>query len=182
MKKFKNIVIIGMRGSGKSHFGSCLSQEFGFPKIDTDEEIETITQKTIPAIIKTEGWESFRKKEEQVIQRACKIENSIISTGGGAILSQKNQEQIKKDSLIIFLFASLDELLERLENDSSRPPLTSEASLKDEITKVWKERGEIYFSLADIVFRAQENLSESKRKNVEINAKILANKIKQLFF
>lgn len=167
-----------MRGSGKSHFGSCLADELGWPKIDMDDEIQAIAGKTIPAIIETEGWESFRDQEFEVAKKVSNLEKVVISTGGGAVTFERNREVLQKNALVVFLFASFEDLVKRLSGDKTRPALKDGKSLSEEISEVWKERGEIYFDFSDIVFRAHELLPQQRRRNVELNAKILAKKIK----
>lgn len=179
MNQYKKIVLVGMRGSGKSHFGSCLADELGWPKIDMDDEIEDISGKTIPAIIETEGWEKFRDREFFIAEKVSHLQNVVISTGGGAITFERNRKLLKKDALIIFLFASFEDLVERLKNDTTRPSLKNGKSLSEEIEVIWKERGETYFNFADIVFRPHEILKNEQRRNVELNAKILVKKIKE---
>ncbi len=178
--QYKRIVLIGMRGSGKSHFSSCLAESLGWAKIDMDDEIELMAGKTIPAIIKDNGWEKFRDLEYQVTKKVSRLEKVIISTGGGAVTFERNRELLKPESLKIFLFASLKELLSRLENDTTRPALKEGKTLKEEMTEVWKERGDIYFDFADIVFHAKDGLSENNRENVEINAEVLVRKIQKI--
>ncbi len=175
------IVLIGMRGCGKSHFASCLSNELGWPKIDTDDEIEDRTKKKIGKIVKDDGWESFRDLEFSVCKKTSLLKNVIISTGGGLITFERNRNVLLgENTLVVFLFTDLKELLRRLEKDTTRPSLTGKSDLQEEMEQVWEERKDIYFKYSDIVFRAKNNLSNDKRGNVEKNAKILAQKIKEL--
>lgn len=181
MKKTSNIVLIGMRGCGKSHFGSLLSLFFSMPKIDIDECIESMTQKTIPRIIEIEGWDAFREYEHVAIQRACSYQGVIISTGGGAITFERNRKLLEKNGFIVFLFASLSQLLKRLENDSNkRPNLTSNISLKEEVIEIWNARKKIYFESSDLIFWSQENLSAHLYENIFLNVKVLAKKIQEI--
>lgn len=174
------IILVGMRGCGKSHFGSCLSDEFGWPKIDTDDEIESSAKRTIGKIVKDEGWESFRNWEYGICKKVSKLKKVIISTGGGLITFERNRKELLKNSLVIFLFTSLPELLSRLDKDTTRPSLTGKSDLQEEMEQIWNERKEIYFSVSDIVFRAKKDLSHEKRKNVELNSQILAKKIREV--
>lgn len=169
-----------MRGCGKSHMGSCIADELGWPKVDMDDEIENLAGKTIPAIIQSEGWEKFRDLEHQVAKKVSRLENVIISTGGGAITFERNREVLQKNALTVFLFASYEELLARLEGDTSRPSLKNGKTLREEMAEVWEERGEIYFEAADIVFRARNGLAKNKIDNVEQNGHILGRKIRSV--
>ena len=175
----RKVVLIGMRGCGKSHFGTCIAKELGWAKIDTDDEIERIEGKTTAWIINNEGWESFRNKEHDVCTKVQKLSNIVISTGGGAITFERNKKALTENALVVFLFASFKDLSKRLKGDTTRPSLTKQSHIEEEIKQVWKERKDIYFSESHIVFRAKEGLHRERRKNVEYNAKILVQKIKE---
>lgn len=174
------IILIGMRGSGKSHFGTCLANELGWAKIDTDDEIERLSHKTVARLINDDGWENFREWEHSVSKKASQLKKVVISTGGGAITFERNKTLLVKNALVVFLFVSLNDLVKRLKKDTTRPALTQQKSLQDEMTEVWNDRHEIYFDAADIVFRAKNKLSRYNRENVELNARVLAKKIKQV--
>ncbi len=181
--KFNKIVLIGMRGCGKSHFASCLAKELRWKKIDTDDEIVKKAGKEISDIVALYGWETFRELEYDICKEVSQKRNVIISTGGGAITFARNREVLHKNSLIIFLFVNFKTLVARLEKRESknkRPALTQKNSIAEEIKHVWEERADIYFSAADLVFKAKDDLAKNAKMNVEKNAKILAKKIKQL--
>jgi shikimate kinase len=175
----EKVVLIGMRGSGKSHFGTCLSKELNFSKIDIDDEIENLSHSTVRSLVEKKGWGNFRDWEYGVCKKISSLKNIVISTGGGTIMFDRNNEQLLKKSLVVFLFVPFQDLFNRLQKDKSRPRLLNGYSLKDEIKKIWEERKDKYFSLSDIVFTAKNNISKNKRLNVELNAKILAKKIRQ---
>jgi shikimate kinase len=176
------IVLIGMRGSGKSHFGSCLSQILGWPKIDMDDEIELVAGKTIPSIVETQGWEVFREQEHQMAKKVSGLKNLIISTGGGAITFERNQKYLKNsETIVVFLFATLEDLVDRLsKDDNERPELEEGVGIEAELRKTWEERKDIYFEMSDIIFRAKPDLDEDSRINVEKNAMVLAKRIERL--
>lgn len=181
--KFNKIVLIGMRGCGKSHFASCLAKELKWKKIDTDDEIVKKSRKEISQIVASHGWDTFRDLEHNICKEVSQKKHVVISTGGGAITFARNKEVLQKNALIIFLFVNFKTLVLRLkkrESKNKRPALTNNISIADEIKQVWKERADIYFNAADIVFKAKDDLSKNAKTNVEKNAKILAKKIKQL--
>ncbi len=181
--KFNKVVLIGMRGCGKSHFASCLAKELHWKKIDTDDEIVKKSGKEISEIVSLYGWETFRNLEHDICKEVSTQKNVIISTGGGAITFERNQKVLQKDALIVFLFVPFHKLCKRLQKRASqkkRPALKNKLSIPDEIKQVWEERADIYFNTADIVFKAKDDLSQNAKINVEKNAKILAKKIKSL--
>lgn len=142
----KNIVIIGYRGVGKSVVAKILSKRLKMDVINTDEEIIKKTG-PIPEYIETKGWEGFRDIEEKVIER-FNVENSIIDCGGGVIERPKNIENLKKNGIVIWLKADVEELKNRLKSDYERPSLTGKPAV-EEIEEVLKKRNPIYHNSSD---------------------------------
>lgn len=178
-KKIERIALIGMRGCGKSHFASCIAQELGWAKIDTDDEIVRISGKSVARVVKEGGWDEFRDWEHGICKKVSSLKNVVISSGGGAITFERNREFLTHNTLVIFLFTPFSVLMRRTQKDESRPSLTQKESWSQEIIDVWNERKDIYFDTADIVFRAQEIRHLSTQRNVEWNVKILVEKIKE---
>ena len=83
MKSKKNIVLIGMMGSGKSSIGKILSKKLNLNFIDIDKKIEESENNTISDIFEKRGESYFRKIEENISINYLKLENKIISLGGG---------------------------------------------------------------------------------------------------
>ncbi len=177
----EKIVLIGLRGTGKSHFGSLLAKYFQWEHIDIDKEIEKRVGQKIPEIIAEKGWEYFREQEYQVCKDLENAEKIVISTGGGAICFERNVPLLKKNAFTVLLFSSLENLVERLEKSKDRPPLTKAATLREEVKILWEERKDTYFTQADLVFKAQTVLPHPVR-NVEYNANILAKRIEKEIF
>ena len=89
MESKKNIVLIGMMGSGKSSIGKILSKKLSLNFIDIDKKIEEFEKLTVSEIFKKNGENYFRKIEEKISLKSLKAENSIISLGGGGLLIYK---------------------------------------------------------------------------------------------
>lgn len=119
----KNIVLIGLMGSGKSTVGKCLAQKAGLEFLDTDEIIIQKAGKPIGQIFEDEGEPFFRDLEAEVIAETAKKQGCVISTGGGAVLREENIENLKRTGILFFLKASPEALYERVKDDNSRPLL-----------------------------------------------------------
>ncbi len=147
-----NIVLIGMSGSGKSTFGSFLSKLMNMPLIDIDSEIcKKYTD--ISTIFKTAGESTFRDFEAHEVMLASNQENSIIATGGGVVLNPNNMGALKKNGLIVYLYADVEFLFNRLKNKKDRPLLDAETDdiKKQKIEQIFLSRSEKYLQYADIV-------------------------------
>lgn len=116
------IVLTGFRGTGKSTVARLLSDQLGLPCVDTDLLVEENAGLTIAGIFARGGEKEFRALEHTVIQ-TLSSRDSVIATGGGAVLDPVNIASLRKDSLMVYLDADPMDITERI-RISDRPPLT----------------------------------------------------------
>ncbi len=119
----KNIVLTGFMGTGKTAVGRELSRLLNMELIDVDTEIEKSQRITINEIFKKFGEPRFREIETEMIQKLSEQRNVIISTGGGAVLKQKNMDALRKQGIIVCLMATPETILKRTNRSSNRPLL-----------------------------------------------------------
>jgi shikimate kinase len=146
-----NIILIGHRCSGKTSVGTELAVKRGCPFYDSDLVIEEETGVTIPDLVAQGGWDLFRQKEREVISKMATLKNSVIATGGGAIMDRANAEVFRKLGLIVWLTADAHTIVHRMEKDETekqkRPSLTGKDLLSETIAMLIK-RNPVYMSLA----------------------------------
>jgi len=162
----KNIVLTGMRCSGKTRLGKKIARLLKRKFIDLDMEIERHKKMKINDIVKLYGWPYFRKLEQNTCSQFSSRKNLVIATGGGVILDEKNMKNLKKNGVNIFIFADPSVIAERIKHQSkNRPTLTGKGSAQ-EVKNIWKERRDLYLKYADIVWDntsgevLQKNLSQ----------------------
>ncbi len=147
-----NIVLIGFRGTGKSTVGKLLANRLERDFIDSDKYIESFTGKTIKHIFEEEGEEAFRKIEADVIAKLSRMDNKIISAGGGAILREDNVINLKINGFLVLLEATPEIIHSRITQDEKttqqRPSLTDKTPL-DEIKHLIAKREHAYKNAAD---------------------------------
>lgn len=144
-----NIVLIGMRGSGKTTIAKLLSQKLNREYLDLDEIMIKKIGMTIPEIVEKYGWDYFRDQESTIVEEVSLLENKVISTGGGVVTRAKNISALKKNGVVILLNASVEVLLDRIGDDSNRPSLTNKSTRKEEIEELLKQRKRLYEEAAD---------------------------------
>ena len=144
MKSKKNIVLIGMMGSGKSLIGKILSKKLGLDFIDIDEKIEEMEDKNISEIFKKHGESYFRKKEEEVSISCLKLKNKIISLGGGGYINPNIRKQCLISCVPVWLSWKHETLINRIKNSKKRP-LTTKLNT-NQLKKLIVERSKIYNS------------------------------------
>ena len=151
-KVSNNIILIGFSTTGKSKVGERVARHLGWSFIDTDEEIVKLAGKDIPRIFAEDGEEHFRHLERLVLKRACGGGETVVATGGGAILAQSNRELMIKRGMVVCLEAKAETIHGRLLQDtaSSGPlrPLLATPDPQQRI-KYLKEYRQPYYTIAD---------------------------------
>ncbi|PSF04622.1 shikimate kinase [Marinobacter fuscus] len=151
MKGHKNLVFIGMPGSGKSTVGVLVAKRLGLGFVDTDLEIQQQTGRTLQDIVDQDGYLALRKIEEAVLC-ALNLQSQVISTGGSAVYSDVAMQHLKHGGLVVFLDIPLSVVRQRIGDYSlrgiSRRP---GQSLEDLFT----ERLALYRRYADVTVQGQ---------------------------
>ncbi len=165
-QKHQNIILIGPMGAGKTTIGRQIARLFGYDFFDSDREIEQRTGASIPLIFELEGEQGFRKREQDVISDLSKKHNIVLATGGGAVLKEQNRQALKASGTIVYLCASLDDLLERTSKDKNRPLLQTE-NPRAKLQSILTERDPIYRQLADIILETNKMTVHTAVKRLE---------------
>ena len=143
MKINKNLVLIGMMGSGKSTLGYLLAQKLKLVFIDIDHEIEELEKMPVSKIFKKNGEMYFRAIEEKITLEILKENSkSVVSLGGGAFLNKKIQDLVLKKNISFWLKWKNTSILRRLKNFNKRPLLKKMSN--EQINNLISERSRIY--------------------------------------
>ena len=139
----KNICFTGMMGSGKSAIGKKFAKIINYRFFDIDKLIQNETGKTISQIFEIHGEDFFRKLEEKIALKILKINNSVISLGGGSILNKSIRNLMVKNSFTIYLEVNIDVLYNRLQKTNIRPLLKNK-NIKETLQNLQKNRNKYY--------------------------------------
>jgi shikimate kinase len=121
MKLKKNLVLLGMMGSGKSTVGRLVSKKLSQKFIDIDDIIEEESKMKISEIFKKKGENFFRNLEEKITLKQLDNCNIIISLGGGAFINDKIRKEVLKNNLSFWLNWNAYTLLNRIKKSKKRP-------------------------------------------------------------
>ncbi len=155
-----NIVLIGMRGSGKTTVGKILAQKLGRELVEMDELIAQRAGLTIPEIVERHGWENFRDIEEEITSELAGRNNMVNAAGGGVVTREQNIARLKENGVLVWIKANLDTLVERVAEDNQRPPLVEGRSRWWDMEMALEERKPLYQQAADLVVNTENKTPE----------------------
>ena len=159
----KNIVLIGMSGSGKTTIGKALSIVLNKKLIDVDSYIEETQGKSISEIF-NQGEAHFRELESKAVLKIAENTNSIISTGGGVIKKEENMIELKKNGIVIYIDRPVERIINDIDN-SNRPLLKNN---KTNLYEMYELRHPLYKKYSDIIVVNDSTEEEVIDKIIEL--------------
>lgn len=165
MMRAQNIFIVGPMGAGKSTVGRQLAEALSYTFKDSDQEIQRRTGVDIPTIFEFEGEAGFRHRERQVIEELVNEERIVLATGGGAVLSPENRQNLSARGVVIYLHCSPEQQFSRTSRDRNRPLLETEDPL-EKLRQVMEEREPLYRQVADMVVSTEKRGTSSVIKEI----------------
>lgn len=144
------VFLVGPMGSGKTTIGRQLARGLKLAFVDSDAEIEHRSGADIPWIFDVEGEAGFRDREEAVIEALTLCDDTVLATGGGAVLREANRRALAERGFVVYLHAPLAEQLRRTRKDRNRPLLQA-GDPESTLRRLFAERDPLYRSVADLV-------------------------------
>ncbi len=145
---FRNLVLVGFMGSGKSSVGRILSSLTGFALVDTDTLVAQEAGQSIPAIFKQHGEEHFRALETKVLQSLVGRIGLIVATGGGVITVAENRKILPEIGPVVWLDADTEHLYQRIKH--SKRPLLQTADPRRTVEELYRAREPLYREAATL--------------------------------
>ena len=171
--KGTNLYLVGMMGSGKTTIGKHLAHTLNYRFIDTDDVIVQATGQSINQIFAEQGEAAFRDIETQVLGQVAPYTRTVIATGGGMVIKQKNWGYLQS-GLVVWINVSIDELMLRLSRDKSRP-LLKDGSLRNKLTTLLEQRQQRYAQAdATVVYQSGEKATAIAKRILETLQTVIA--------
>ena len=164
MNSKKNLVLLGMMGSGKSTVGYLLSKRIKLDFIDIDNVIEDKAGMSIFKIFEVMGEDYFRDLEEKISNTILKTKNRVVSLGGGAFMNKHIRKEVLSNHFSFWLNCNEEVLLQRIRINKKRPLVHK--STDEEIKEIIKKRNKIYA-------KAQFKINCNKDTKTEIVDRII---------
>jgi shikimate kinase len=145
-----SIFLVGMMGAGKTSVGRVLAKRLQKTFYDSDHVIEDRTGVKIPVIFEIEGEAGFRVRESAIVDELTALRDIVLATGGGAVLSEKNRDRLRTRGTVVYLRASVRDLLSRTRHDKNRPLLLQAADPRARLTDLYETRDPLYHQVAHL--------------------------------
>lgn len=161
----KTLMLVGMPGAGKTSIGSRLARIYGVPFVDGDAEVEKAGGSSCADLFARFGEAEFRRGEERVMERLLNGKRCILSSGGGAFLSEKTREIAKRRAVTLFLDADKAIIVRNTAGRTHRPLLNTD-NPQQVIADLMEKRRPVY-ETADIILKySTETLGQVLRRVV----------------
>ena len=139
----RSLYLVGMMGSGKTSTGRPLAERLGYGFVDADAVIEQAAGCSIPEIFDRDGEAGFRSLESQVLSAISQRHSLVVATGGGVVTQPENWGMLHS-GIVIWLDVVPDQLLQRLNADSTMRPLLQTADPEAALNALLNERRPLY--------------------------------------
>ena len=139
----RSLYLVGMMGSGKTSTGRPLAERLGYGFVDADAVIEQAAGCSIPEIFDRDGEAGFRSLESQVLSAISQRHSLVVATGGGVVTQPENWGMLHS-GIVIWLDVVPDQLLQRLNADSTVRPLLQSADPEAALNALLNERRPLY--------------------------------------
>ena len=155
----RSLYLVGMMGSGKTSTGRPLAERLGYGFVDADAVIEQAAGCSIPEIFDRDGEAGFRGLESQVLSAISQRHSLVVATGGGVVTQPENWGLLHS-GIVIWLDVVPDQLLQRLNADSTERPLLQTADPEAALNALLNERRPLYAE-ADLTVVINEETPET---------------------
>lgn len=140
------LALAGFMGAGKSRIGWELSRRLSMTFIDTDRVVERVSCMSIADIFEAFGEETFRDYETEVVRRSLRLDNVIVSTGGGTVVRPENRRLLKSRGPVVVLEASPETTYKRTRRN--KRPMLEVGDPTERIKTLMKQRAPFYDEVA----------------------------------
>ena len=155
----RSLYLVGMMGSGKTSTGRPLAERLGYGFVDADAVIEQAAGCSIPEIFERDGEAGFRALESQVLNAISQRHSLVVATGGGVVTQPENWGLLHS-GIVIWLDVLPDQLLQRLNADSTVRPLLQTADPEAALNDLLNQRRPLYAE-ADLTVVINEETPET---------------------
>ena len=150
----KNIILIGMPGTGKSVVGRALAERLRYEFVDVDDLIiEAAGEETLADVLRKRGVNDFLSLESMVAETLY-IEYTVIASGGSMVLSDRAMSHLKENGIAVWLETPLSQISQRMPDDLSDRAIAAPANMT--LRDIYEEREGLYAQYADLIVASRD--------------------------
>ena len=139
------ISLVGMRGAGKSTIGSKLAVELGISFVELDQMIERDAEMSLSEIFEFGGFNYYRECESRTLHRLFQSGRAmVLATGGSLVTNVQNWSRLRDFSRTVWLKASPEQHLERVQNQGDLRPMHGREDVLGELKQLLHSREALY--------------------------------------
>ena len=161
----KNVVLIGMPGTGKSVVGRALAEQLDYTFEDLDDLIVRAAGKTLPQILRQDGLDAFFRVEEQV-GRTFDRQNTVAATGGSMVLYEQAMDHLHQNGVIVWLETPLSQIRDRMPADLVDRGIAAPAGMT--LRQIYEQRQPLYAKYADLIVVSRDGADDTARQVLEM--------------
>lgn len=161
----KNIVLIGMPGTGKSVVGRALAARLDYDFVDLDDLIVERAGKTLPQILRQDGLEAFYALESDV-GMALDRENTVVATGGSMVLSREAMDHLRENGVVVWLETPLSQISDRMPEDLTDRGIAAPPGMG--IREIYAQREALYAKYADVIVASRSGEDDTAHQVEEV--------------
>jgi len=155
-----NLYLVGFMGTGKTTVGRAVAQRLGFRYVDSDQEIERLTGRSIAALFAAEGEAAFRARERSFIAAGHPDDGTVVACGGGLVVQPGMLDLLRTKGVVVCLHASIETILERTARHGKVRPLLDHPDPEARARALYAEREPIYRAAGTVILTDARPLSE----------------------
>ena len=141
-----------MIGCGKTAIGERLAARLDRPFYDLDREMDRELGYSFHRLVQEQGWLKFREIEYDICKRFAGLQRVVAALGGGTPRYTWNRDILRGSGVAILLEADLATLADRV-RAADRPRVNPDASLEEDLQRIWSTAGHLYREAADVIYR-----------------------------
>nr|WP_326185192.1 shikimate kinase [uncultured Oscillibacter sp.] len=161
----KNIILIGMPGTGKSVVGRALAERLGYAFVDVDDLIAEDAGMSLAELLRAGGLEAFLAVEDR-IGRELDRENAVIATGGSMVLSAEAMAHLKENGVAVWLETPFSQITERMPEDLTDRGIAAPSGMT--LREIYEQRAPLYARYADLIVASRDGEDDTARQVEEV--------------
>ncbi len=173
MSSYQRVVLIGFRGTGKTTVARELARWLDWEYLSTDQMIEEHANRNISDFVREQGWEEFRNLEEQVVRSLTGKKQVVIDCGGGVVESPAVMDQLNEEALVVWIDASQEDILRRIEGHRATRPLLSESDVTEDVKVNYRRRLPLYQRYGKLHLNSSESTPQEMCRIIQDTLKTL---------